>query len=78
MIGFFYLGTQYLQGGLGFTAFEAGVAFFPMTVVNFAVAMAIPCLTTRLGQAGPHRLRWGALSLPGRTVTPRPRPERVT
>jgi hypothetical protein len=40
IIGFFYFGTQYLQDALGFTAFEAGVAFFPMTVVNFAVAMA--------------------------------------
>jgi hypothetical protein len=29
------------------------VAFFPMTVVNFAVAMAIPRLTARLGQAVP-------------------------
>ena len=35
------------------SAFEAGVAFFPMTVVNFAVAMAIPRLTARLGQAVP-------------------------
>ncbi|UQX87748.1 MFS transporter [Jatrophihabitans telluris] len=49
MIGFFYFGTQYLQGVLGFSAFRAGVAFFPMTVVNFAVAMAIPRLTARLG-----------------------------
>lgn len=38
---------------LGFTAFEAGIAFFPMTVVNFAVAMAVPRLTSRLGQAVP-------------------------
>jgi EmrB/QacA subfamily drug resistance transporter len=53
MIGFFYFGTQYLQGVLGFTAFEAGVAFFPMTVVNFAVAMAIPRLTARFGQGIP-------------------------
>ena len=29
------------------------MAFFPMTVVNFAVAMAIPRLTARLGQAVP-------------------------
>jgi EmrB/QacA subfamily drug resistance transporter len=53
MIGFFYFGTQYLQGVLGFSAFEAGVAFFPMTIVNFAVAMAIPRLTARFGQALP-------------------------
>jgi predicted MFS family arabinose efflux permease len=53
MIGFFYFSTQYLQDVLGFTAFEAGIAFFPMTVVNFAVAMAIPRLTARLGQTVP-------------------------
>jgi EmrB/QacA subfamily drug resistance transporter len=53
MIGFFFYSTQYLQGVLGFSAFEAGVAFFPMTVVNFAVAMAIPKLTASLGQAVP-------------------------
>jgi EmrB/QacA subfamily drug resistance transporter len=53
MIGFFYFSTQYLQDVLGFTAVEAGVAFLPMTVMNFAVAMAIPRLTARLGQAVP-------------------------
>jgi EmrB/QacA subfamily drug resistance transporter len=53
MIGFFYYSTQYLQSVLGFSAFQAGVAFLPMTVVNFAVAMAIPALTARLGQALP-------------------------
>lgn len=53
MIGFFFYSTQYLQGVLGFSAFQAGVAFFPMTVVNFAIAMTIPRLTARLGQAVP-------------------------
>jgi EmrB/QacA subfamily drug resistance transporter len=53
MIGFFYFTTQYLQGVLGFTALQAGVAFFPMTVVNFAVAIAIPRVTARLGQTVP-------------------------
>jgi EmrB/QacA subfamily drug resistance transporter len=53
MIGFFFYSTQYLQGVLGFSAFQAGVAFFPMTVVNFAVAMAIPRLTARFGQTVP-------------------------
>lgn len=51
MIGFFFFTTQYLQGALGFSAFAAGVAFFPMTVVNFAVAMAIPPIVARTGQA---------------------------
>jgi EmrB/QacA subfamily drug resistance transporter len=52
MIGFFYFTTQFLQGVLGYSALEAGIAFFPMTVVNFVVAMAIPRLTPRFGNAG--------------------------
>ena len=51
MIGFFFFTTQYLQGVLGYSALQAGVAFFPMTVVNFVVAMAIPRLTRRVGNA---------------------------
>jgi predicted MFS family arabinose efflux permease len=51
MIGFFSFTTQYLQGVLGLTPLEAGVAFLPMTVVNFGVAMAIPRLTPRFGSA---------------------------
>ena len=52
MIGFFFFTTQLLQGVLGYSALEAGVAFLPMTVVNFfVVAMAIPRLTRRVGNA---------------------------
>ncbi|AZG47644.1 MFS transporter [Gordonia insulae] len=47
MIGFFYFTTQLLQDGLGFTPFQAGLAFLPMTAVNFAVALAIPRLSRR-------------------------------
>jgi len=53
MIGFFYFSTQFMQGVLGFSAFQAGIAFFPMTLVNFAVALTIPRLTRRFGQAVP-------------------------
>jgi EmrB/QacA subfamily drug resistance transporter len=48
MIGFFYFTTQYLQDALGFTPLQAGLGFLPMTIVNFAVAMAIPRLGRRL------------------------------
>ena len=48
MIGFFYFTTQYLQDALGFNPLQAGLGFLPMTVVNFAVAMAIPLLADRL------------------------------
>ncbi|ANS78984.1 putative transmembrane efflux protein [Serinicoccus hydrothermalis] len=48
MIGFFYFTTQFLQGVLGFTPLQAGLGFLPMTVVNFAVASAVPRLLRRL------------------------------
>ena len=51
MIGFFYFTTQYLQDALGFTPLEAGLGFLPMTVVSFAVALAIPRLTARISGA---------------------------
>ncbi|SFR84576.1 drug resistance transporter, EmrB/QacA subfamily [Agromyces sp. CF514] len=53
MIGFFYFTTQFLQGVLGMSPIQAGVAFLPMTVVNFAVAMLIPHLTRRFGEGLP-------------------------
>ena len=49
MMGFFFFTTQLMQGVLGFTAFEAGLGFLPMTAVNFAVATAVPRLTARFG-----------------------------
>lgn len=49
MIGFFYFTTQFLQGVLGFTPLQAGLGFLPMTLVNFAVASAVPWLSRRVG-----------------------------
>ena len=49
MIGFFFFTTQLMQSVFGFTALQAGLGFLPMTVVNFAVAMAVPRLTRRVG-----------------------------
>ncbi len=48
MIGFFYFTTQLMQDGLGFTPLQAGLGFLPMSLVNFAVAMAIPRLSARI------------------------------
>ncbi|MFE5309845.1 MFS transporter [Isoptericola sp. NPDC056605] len=47
MMGFFLLTSQYLQDERGFSALAAGLAFFPMTVVNFVVAIAVPRLQQR-------------------------------
>ncbi|QKE85146.1 MFS transporter [Arthrobacter sp. NEB 688] len=51
MMGFFFFTTQLMQGVMGFTAFQAGLGFLPMTAVNFAVATAVPRLTARFGDA---------------------------
>jgi EmrB/QacA subfamily drug resistance transporter len=52
MMGFWFFTTQYLQGVLGFTPFQAGLAFLPMTLANFVVAMSVPRLSARLGNGG--------------------------
>lgn len=49
MMGFWFFMTQFLQDVLGFSPFQAGLAFLPMTVANLAVALAVPRLTRRLG-----------------------------
>jgi MFS family permease len=49
MVGFFFFTTQYMQSVLGYSALEAGLAFLPMTGVNFVVAMMGPGMTRRFG-----------------------------
>ena len=72
MIGFFFFTTQFLQDALGFTPLQAGLGFLPMSLVNFAVALAIPRLRTRVPDAAPARRRRAAhagrhgLAEPGR------------
>lgn len=51
MIGFFFFTTQFLQEVLHFPPSKTGLAFLPMTLLNFAVAMAVPRLTRRIGNA---------------------------
>jgi EmrB/QacA subfamily drug resistance transporter len=49
MMGFWFFITQFLQTVYGYTPLQAGVAFLPMTLANFAVALATPRLTRRFG-----------------------------
>lgn len=49
MIGFFFFSTQYLQVILHYPPALTGLAFLPMTLVNFAVAMLLPRLARRFG-----------------------------
>ncbi|MFC3530822.1 MFS transporter [Vogesella facilis] len=51
MVGFWFFTTQFLQGVLGFTPLQAGLAFLPTTLPNFVSAMLVPRLTPRLGGA---------------------------
>jgi EmrB/QacA subfamily drug resistance transporter len=49
MVGFWFFTTQFLQLVLHYTPFQAGMAFLPTTVPNFAAAMMVPALTRRFG-----------------------------
>lgn len=49
MVPFWFFTTQFLQVVLGMSPVIAGLAFLPVTVVNFAAAMAVPRLTRRFG-----------------------------
>ena len=40
-----------MQDGFGFTPLQAGLGFLPMSLVNFAVALAIPRLSRRIPNA---------------------------
>ncbi|MCC7713043.1 MFS transporter [Janthinobacterium lividum] len=51
MIGFFFFSTQFLQVVLGYPPSLTGLAFLPMTLVNFGVALCVPRLTRGLGNA---------------------------
>lgn len=49
MFGQMFLGTQYLQTVLGFSALEAGVRMLPMAVVMVGLAPLAPRLVERIG-----------------------------
>jgi Major Facilitator Superfamily len=49
MFGQFFFLTQYLQGVLGFSPIEAGIAFLPLTLAMFSMTQAVPNLVARFG-----------------------------
>jgi len=51
MMGFWFFITQFLQGVIGMRPFQAGIAFLPLMLSNFAVAMTVPKLTRLIGNA---------------------------
>lgn len=52
MMGFWFITPQLMQNQLGFSALMAGVAFFPLTIVNFVVALQVARLTAKWGNGG--------------------------
>ncbi|MDO3526220.1 MFS transporter [Ralstonia pseudosolanacearum] len=48
-VGFWFFSTQFLQGVLHLRPLQAGLAFLPVTLPNFAAAMALPKLARRFG-----------------------------
>ena len=51
MVGFWFFGTQFLQGVLGYGPAQAGLAFLPTTIPNFLAAVVAPRLVRRIGNA---------------------------
>lgn len=51
MLGFWFFITQLLQSVYDYSPLEAGIAFLPMTIANFVVAVAVPRLTRQFGNA---------------------------
>ncbi len=49
MLSMWFLTPQIMQTHLGFTPLQAGIGFFPLTVVNFIVALQVSKLTKRFG-----------------------------
>lgn len=52
MLGFWFITPQIMQSQLGFTPLMAGIGFFPLTIVNFIVALQVARLTKKLGNGG--------------------------
>lgn len=49
MVGFWFFATQFLQGVLGYSPLEAGLAFLPTTLPQLIIAMTVPKLVRKFG-----------------------------
>lgn len=49
MLSLWFLTPQMMQTNLGFTPLQAGIGFFPLTIVNFLVALTVSKLTHKFG-----------------------------
>lgn len=60
MVGFWFFTAQYLQGVLGFSPMQAGLAFLPVTLPQFAFSVSVPRASQYIG---PRRMLLIGLSL---------------
>jgi EmrB/QacA subfamily drug resistance transporter len=51
MLGMFFFLTQFLQDVLGYSPFQTGIAFLPMTALLFAISRTVPGRLPRFGVA---------------------------
>lgn len=51
MFGYFFFLSQYMQIVLGLSPLQAGLAFLPMTIAQFAISLGVPRWTARFGNA---------------------------
>jgi len=56
MVSFLYLPTQFLLRVLGYSPFQAGLAFLPMILMAFVAAVIVPAFTRRRGNASLSRI----------------------
>jgi len=49
MLPLWFFLPQMMQSQYGFSAFESGLAFLPLTIVNFIVALQLPRVTAKFG-----------------------------
>ncbi|MYS36756.1 EmrB/QacA subfamily drug resistance transporter [Streptomyces sp. KhCrAH-43] len=50
MLGFFFFTAQFVQSVYHWTPLQAGLAFLPMTLVNFVLAVQVPRILERAGR----------------------------
>lgn len=51
MLPFWFFLPQMMQNQYGFSALQSGLAFLPLTIVNFIIAMQLPRLTAKFGNS---------------------------
>ena len=65
MFSMFFFLTQFLQGVLGYTPLQAGLAFLPTTLMIFGLVRVVPRVVARVGSELPVLAGGLAIALGG-------------